>query len=199
MVNHSKAEKFNRHAEKSSCKALEIVKYLDINPGDIIADIGAGGGFFSYLFAKEVGDTGQVFAIDINADYLDYIKQSALRKGHHNIITILATPTSPALPALKFNLIFCRNVYHHLSNRSRYFCEVKKYLKPDGAIAIVEYTACTPRILHTLLGHYVKAECIEQEMNQAGFSLYSCQKIFSTQHLLIFKVTKQPPPNSPKN
>ncbi len=77
MGKYSKAKMFNRKASRKQSRADEILKTLNIQPGQTIADIGSGGGFFTFLFSHLVGDKGTVYAIDTNEEFLEYINSQA--------------------------------------------------------------------------------------------------------------------------
>ncbi len=111
---------------------------LDISPGDYIADIGSGGGYFTFLLAEAVGPEGKVFATDIDQKMVRYIEEKAKERGLMNVEPILAEPHDPLLPDASIDLVFISNTYHHLSDRTDYFVEVKKYLKPVIPMNLVQ-------------------------------------------------------------
>ena len=142
---------------------------LNIRPGQTIADIGSGGGFFTFLFSQQVGENGKVFAIDTNQDFLEFIDKQAARHKLTNITTLLATEHAIPLPSQSIDLLFVRSVYHHLQNRTFYFSEAKKVLTSQGRIAIVEYSQEGSNYsFHRRCGHNVPKEIIIDEMTKAG-------------------------------
>jgi len=96
-----------------------------------VADIGAGGGYFSLRFAEAVGKDGRVFAVDTNPKFLEFIKNSAKKKGLANVETVFTAADNPTLPEKSIDLIFMRNVSHHLLNRAEYFKKLRNALKPE--------------------------------------------------------------------
>jgi len=163
-----KAEMFNRKASDPKNKPDEIVEALALQQGQMVADIGAGGCYFSLRFAEAVGKNGRVFAVDTNPNFLEFIKNSAKEKKLNNIEVILAMEDNPTLPEQSMDLIFMRNVSHHLPNRVEYFKRLKGALKLDGRIAIIEYRAGGGRFsFHRKFGHYVPKETITAEMKDA--------------------------------
>jgi ubiquinone/menaquinone biosynthesis C-methylase UbiE len=128
---------FNKKASNPKNKPDEIIKNLKILPGQHIADIGSGGGYFSFRFAELVGSEGKVYSIDTNKNLLEFISNKS--KQHSNIKAILTTDGNIPLTGEKIDLIFMRNVYHHITNRVEYVKKLKKILKSDGKIAIIEY------------------------------------------------------------
>ena len=87
----NKARMFNRKASDPKNKPDQILESLSLQQGQTIADIGAGGGYFSLRFANEVGSKGRVYAVDTNAEFLEFINKRADEKGLTNVKTILAT------------------------------------------------------------------------------------------------------------
>jgi len=184
-----KAEIFNRKASDPKNKPDEILEALALQQGQMVADIGAGGGYFSLRFAEAVGKNGRVFGVDTNPNFLEFIKNSAKEKGLNNIEVILAMEDNPTLPEQSMDLIFMRNVCHHLSNRVEYFKKLKDALKPEGRIAIIEYRASGGRFsFHRKFGHYVPKETIIAEMKDAGYRLEKDLDFLPEQSFIIFSV-----------
>ena len=186
-----KAEIFNRKASDPKNKPDEILEVLALQQGQKVADIGADGGYFALRFAEVVGKDGRVFAVDTNPKFLEFIKNSANKKALNNIETVLATEDSPNLPEQSIDLIFMRNVCHHLPNRSEYFKRLKGALKPDGRIAIIEYKAGGGRFSFLRkFGHYVPKEIIIAEMKEAGYRLEKDLGFLPEQSFMIFSLHK---------
>jgi arsenite methyltransferase len=187
MGKYSKAKMFNKKASRKRSKVEQILKALNIKPGQIIADIGSGGGFFTFLFSQLVGDKGRIYAIDTNEDFLQFITKQATEQGLTNITTVLATEQSIPLPSDIVDLIFIRNVYHHLQNRVRYFTKVKKLLSSQGRVAIIEYShKGSFWSFHRRYGHNVPQEIIIEEMRTAGFQVSASFDFLPVQSFTIF-------------
>lgn len=116
-----------------------IVSALDLKPGMTVADLGAGSGYFTRRFAKAVGPTGKVYAVDISADILAYLKQRAAKEGLKNIEIVVDKPDDPMLPANSIDVAFFGEVTHHIAHRTDFFKKVYAALKPDGRMAIVDF------------------------------------------------------------
>lgn len=86
-----KAKVFNKKASDPRNKPDQIIEAIGLNYGQTIADIGAGGGYFSLRFAEIVGENGKVYAVDTNHEFLDFINNSAQKKGLNNLVTLLIT------------------------------------------------------------------------------------------------------------
>lgn len=167
-----KAEMFNRKADSSKSKPDDILKVLNLKPGSKIADIGSGGGYFTLRFAEISGKGGAVFAVDTNKEYLDYIKEAAKQKNLENINYVLAQEEQLDIPDKAFDLMFFRNVYHHLEDRVEYMRSLKPKLKTSGRVAIIEYLPGKGTWLsfRRMFGHNVPKEKIAEELGLAGFN-----------------------------
>lgn len=180
-----KAKKLNKTAGYPESKPEQIIEAIGLKEGQTIADIGAGGGYFTLKFADIIGEKGIVYAIDIEPEFLNFIKENAEKKGLDNIITIL-TKGDLDVPEQSLDFIFMRNVTHHISNRIAYFMNLKKFLKPDGKIAIIEYKKNKKFTFPGLLKHYLPEETIIQEMQKAGYPLLEKLDFLPHQHFTIY-------------
>ncbi|OQX52613.1 MAG: hypothetical protein B5M54_08565 [Candidatus Aminicenantes bacterium 4484_214] len=179
---------FNRLAANPENKPEEILKALHLQQGQVVADIGAGGGYFSFRMAELVGETGQVFAVETNPDFLRYIEQQARKQGLQNVVPVQVSGDLPELPLQQIDLIFMRNVTHHLPRRPEYLKHLRKFLKPEGRVAIIEYQKAKLFSFRRLFGHYVSKEKIIQEMKQAGYQLEQELNFLPRQHFTIYKL-----------
>ena len=188
MIRNSKAEMFNGKASDPKNKPDEIVKKLELQQGQKIADIGVGGGYFTLRFAEIVGADGRVFAVDTDQNFLDFVKKTAEEKGLVNVETVLAAKEGVAMPEKSIDLIFMRNVCHHLDNRPEYFKKLKTALKPEGRIAIIEYRKDKGFSFHKICGHYIPKEKIIKEMEEAEYQLEKNWEFLPEQSFTIFHV-----------
>jgi arsenite methyltransferase len=189
-MRNPKAEMFNSKAADPKNKPDKIVKNLELRQGQKVADIGVGGGYFTLRFADIVGTDGRVFAVDTDQNFLDFVKKTAEEKGLVNVETVLATKDGVTLPEKSIDLIFMRNVCHHLANRSEYFKKLKTALKPDGRIAIIDYRRAKGFSFHKMFGHYVPKEKIMKEMKEAGYQLEKDWDFLPEQSFTIFHVKR---------
>lgn len=166
-------------------KPDEVVRALAIKPGDHVADLGSGGGYFTFRLAKAVSPTGKVYAVDVDKGLHDALAKRAKQEGFANVEVILAKVDDPLLPASGTDLIFTSNTYHHLSDRVKYFANAKKYLRPNGRVAIIEFNG-KGGWLQSMPGHHTEKETILSEMKQAGYTLQKDFDFLPRQHFLIF-------------
>ncbi len=182
------AERFNQSAQKPESKPDQIIEILkkEVKPDSSIVDLGAGGGYFSLRFAKEVVPDGTVYAVDIEKEYLNYIDDLAKKQNIKNIKLILAKEEDSMLSENIADLIFIRNVYHHINQPEKYFFNLKSKLKPDGKIVIIDYTLEHAPI-SGLKKHGVEPSEIKNTMQNTGYQLLKELDILPEQSFLIFK------------
>ena len=162
----------------------EVVRSLEIGGGDHVADLGSGSGYFTFRLAQAVSPRGRVYAVDVDEDMNRLIRNRAGEKNAENIEVILARYDDPLLPESGVDLIFTCNTYHHIEERRDYFTMARKYLRPGGRVAIIDYDGSG--WLERLLGHWVSGEEMEREMKDAGYRLEGEFHFLKKQHFLVF-------------
>lgn len=115
-----------------------VLKTIGIKPGMVIGEVGAGRGRYTVQIASRIGPTGMVYANDIQEDYLKSIEERCADHGLTNVKTVLGSLTDPKLPDAALDMVIMVNVVHCLAEPVELFRNIKKSLKPDGIIAIVE-------------------------------------------------------------
>lgn len=115
-----------------------VLKTIGIKPGMIIGEVGAGRGRYTVQIASRIGPSGMIYANDIEEDYLQYIDKRCIDHGLTNVKTVLGGLTDPKLPPAALDIVIMVNVVHCLAEPVTLFRNIKKSLKPDGVIAIVE-------------------------------------------------------------
>jgi arsenite methyltransferase len=164
-------------------KPKEVIGKLAITPGSRVADVGAGGGYFTWYLAGAVGSQGTVYAVDIDETALSIIKNEMHARGITNVVPIHAEPGDAKLPEF-VELVFTCDTYHHMNDRIAYFRSLTRYLKPDGQVAILDFH---PRgFFSGLLGHGTQKEVVRREMESAGYRLASDSDVIESQHFQIF-------------
>ena len=187
-----KAKMYNRRASGPKGMSDAILKKLAIIPGQNIADIGSGGGYFSLRFAQIVGKSGKVYAVDVDQELLGYVRRQGTAMGFSNLIGVPANDLSTSIPPGSLNLVFIRNVYHHLDNPAGYFSDMRKYLGPGGKVAIIDYKADVGGFsFYKLFKHSVSAEKIKSDMQQAGYMPEKSFDFLPEQYFLVFRVSSR--------
>ena len=125
-------------ARVAGLKVDEIIVRLELKPGDVVADLGAGSGVFSVSLARAVKPSGKVYAVEIDQALLDHINRKVKERNVTNVRTVLGKFGDPSLPAADVDVAFMHDVLHHIEDRAGYLKNVARYLKPGGRLAIVE-------------------------------------------------------------
>jgi ubiquinone/menaquinone biosynthesis C-methylase UbiE len=151
-------------------KRNEIVAATGIKPGDAVADIGAGTGLFTALFASRVGEKGHVFAVDIALNFLAHISETARKQGLANITPVVGQPDSVALPANSIDVAYICDTYHHFEFPQKTLASIHRALKPNGRLVIVEFHKI-PGVTTADRMQHVRAaqDVVEKEVTGAKF------------------------------
>lgn len=120
-------------------KPAEVVEALGLGPGQVVADIGAGSGYFAIRLAGPVGEAGRVLAVDVNARLLEHLEGRVREASLGNVETILAPPDDPRLPEAGVDLIFFCNVWHHIDDQDGYLARLRQALKPGGRLVMIDF------------------------------------------------------------
>jgi ubiquinone/menaquinone biosynthesis C-methylase UbiE len=167
-------------------KPEQLLEALKIRPGDVIADIGAGVGYFSLRLARRVGKTGKVLAVDIQQAMLDDLARSRDREGLQNIETILGTETDPRLLPNSIDLALLVDVYHEFSQPAAMMEKIRAALKTTGRLVLVEYRGEDPSVPIKPLHKMTERQVLE-EIVPMGFRHLETLNILPRQHIVIFE------------
>jgi ubiquinone/menaquinone biosynthesis C-methylase UbiE len=148
----------------------KVVAACDLKPGMIVADVGAGTGLYTRLFAKTVGPDGQVFAVDIAPKFLEHIRKTAREAGLRNVTPVLCNQDSADLPPNSVDLIFVCDTYHHFEFPERTLASLHRALRPGGRLIVVDFIREPGKSREWVLNH-VRAgqDEVEKEITSAGF------------------------------
>ncbi len=148
----------------------EVVQALGIQPGDVIADIGAGTGYFALPMAIAAGPQGKVFAVDAQAEMLGHLQEKISKHEAEGIELVHAEAHATGLPAASCNVVFLANVWHEFADRAAVLAEAKRILKPAGHIAILDWRPDVEREAGPPLDHRIRAADAVQELQGAAFA-----------------------------
>src|SRR5271166_3488420 len=163
-------KRFESNDREVFAKRHEIVKFLDLTPGMAVADIGAGTGLFTRLFADTVGPGGKVYAVDVSKDFLDHIAAGARMRGQPQIDTIRGTQETTSLPAGSVDVAFLCDVYHHLENHEKILASIHQALRPRGLLVLVEFDRVEGKSTTFVLNHIRASQAeFRREIEGAGF------------------------------
>jgi precorrin-6B methylase 2 len=175
-----------RRERESEERPQLMIDALQIKPGQTIADLGAGSGYYSFRIAPLVGDQGTVLAIDVEPRMLRIITERAKRSGVGNVTTVLSTPSDPNLEPNSVDLLFMVDVYHELEFPLEVMTKVREALKPGGRVALIEYKAEDPAVMIKPV-HKMTERQIIRELTAAGFRHQKTIRSLPLQHLVLFE------------
>ena len=167
-------------------KPDEIVQSLNLKPGDVIADIGAGDGYFTKRFAKAVSPGGQALGLEITSSKVEYMRKDAESSGLNNYKALLIEFDDPGLKPGSVDVVFMCNTYHHLANRVEYLKRLSKSLKKNGRIVIVDFYKKPMPVGPSSLDHKLAREVVLEEIREAGYSLQDDKDLLPYQYYLEF-------------
>ena len=182
------ADWLTRAERESEERPEEVLDALKIRPGDVVADVGAGVGYFSLRLARRVGKAGRVLATDIQQAMLDRLKDVRDAEKLDNIELILGTETDPKLPVNSIDLVLMVDVYHEFSRPAEMMEKIRAALKPAGRLVLVEYRGEDPSVPIKPL-HKMTERQVLDEINPMGFRHVETLNFLPRQHIIIF--TKQ--------
>jgi SAM-dependent methyltransferase len=170
-----------REAEEQPEKALDA---LNLKPGMVVADIGAGVGYMSLRMAKRVGPSGKVYANDLQPEMLAKLRETAAKAKIANVITVLGDVADPKLPANTMDLVLLVDVYHEFSAPQQMLRKIRDTLKPDGRLVLLEYRAEDPNV-PIIAEHKMTVAQVKTELEAEGFLLQPVIETLPRQHILI--------------
>jgi ubiquinone/menaquinone biosynthesis C-methylase UbiE len=166
-------------------KPHEVLTALNIRPGETIADIGAGSGYFTFRLAHQVGDKGKVYAVDVSPDMILHINRRVRDLRAANVVSILADPDDPLLPDRSVNRFFICDVWHHVENQAKYLSVLKKMLKPGGEVVIIDFHKKELPVGPPLQIKIARGDVIKQ-FESSGFRLAKEHSFLPYQYFLVF-------------
>jgi ubiquinone/menaquinone biosynthesis C-methylase UbiE len=133
-------KRFESESRDIYLKRQDITRAVGLRPGDAVADIGAGTGLFTKLFAEQVGPKGTVYAVDIAPAFVKYITEQAMRLGHERVVkAVLNTQDSAELPAGSIDVAFLCDTYHHFEHPEKMLTSIHRALRPGGRLVIIDF------------------------------------------------------------
>ncbi|MBL8190198.1 MAG: class I SAM-dependent methyltransferase [Acidobacteria bacterium] len=150
---------------QTELQVAKVIETLKVKPGDRVADIGSGSGLFTRPLAKQVAPKGIVYAVDIDPELIKYVEKTAAEQKLTNIKTIMGGEDDPKLPE-KVDLIVIIDTLHHIANQPTYLKGLKKYLRNNGRIAVIDFSKTWPAGHEKLI---YKVDDLDGWMNAAGY------------------------------
>lgn len=182
-------ERFEGESREIFEKRVAIAKACQIKPGMIVADIGAGTGLFTRMFAREVGPKGRVLAVDISREFLEHIEKTAKDQELANIKTVLGADASPRLPENSVDLVFICDTYHHFEYPRSMLKEIRAAIRPGGRMVLIDFIRVPGTSRAWILDH-VRAgqDVVEAELASSGFRKVSETKgVLKENYIVVFE------------
>jgi ubiquinone/menaquinone biosynthesis C-methylase UbiE len=161
-----------------------LVQALALQPTDVVADMGAGTGYFTFRMSPLVPE-GKVLAVDIQPEMIAYLEENKAQHEVQNVETVLCTEQNPNLPSGAVDVVLLVDAYHEFSYPREVMAHIAKALKPNGRVALVEYRAEDPEVQIKPL-HKMSVEQAVKEMEAVGLHLIENKTLLPQQHMMLF-------------
>lgn len=185
VMDHRGAAWLERPERERTELPARVVENLDLDPDDVVADLGAGTGYFTFRIAPRV-PRGRVLAVDIQPEMLAIIARRAESDGAANVETVRGTETDPNLPRGGVDLTLVVDAYHEFSNPREMAQAIHAATRPGGRLVLVEYRAEDPSVPIRPLHKMTEAQT-RRELEAAGFRFVENRAFLPQQHFLVFE------------
>jgi len=189
VMSHYGIEWLERKEREMEENTSQLLKNLSVQPGSVVADIGAGSGYHSALLSKMVGN-GKVYAVDVELEMITYLKDRIKLEGYKNIIPVLSTEQKVSLPANSIDVMLLVDVYHEFSFPYEMTLSMLEALKPGGQLVLVEFRAEDPNVPIKTIHKMGELQAV-REFRASGFSFEKNIGNLPWQHCLIFRKPKK--------
>jgi predicted methyltransferase len=178
---------FENERREVYVKRDAIVAAAGVKPGMTVADIGAGTGLFTMLFADAVKPTGKVVAVDISPAFVEYIESTAKKRRVKNVSAVVANGTDVGLPDASVDLAYLSDVYHHFEHPAETLASIRKALKPGGRMVVIDYERIPGKTPQARIEHVrIDKQQAISEIEAAGFKLLEDKKLMRENYYLVF-------------
>jgi predicted methyltransferase len=166
-------------------KPDEVLKALALRQGEVVADIGSGSGYFTLRFARAVGDTGRVYAVDVSPDMIRHLNHRLRDAGVRNVVPVLADPDDPLLPDASVDRFVIIDTWHHIEDQPKYLALLKRMLKPGGQVVHIDFQKRDLPV-GPPTGMKIARDDLVRQMEAAGFRLMAEHGFLPYQYFLVF-------------
>lgn len=179
--------RFERPDREIYRQRLAIVEASGLRPGMNVADIGAGTGLFTRLFAQQVTPGGKVYAVDISGTFIENILRTCREQGLNNVEGIVNSPHETRLPPASIDLAFVSDTYHHFEYPQDMLASIRQALRPGGRLIVIDFRRRPEVNSPWVMGH-VRAgrETVIREIGAAGFRFVGERPLLRSNYFLVF-------------
>ncbi|HWQ35478.1 MAG TPA: class I SAM-dependent methyltransferase [Blastocatellia bacterium] len=185
VMGHQGAEWLERSDREETELPQQVVENLSLKADSIVADIGAGTGYFTFRISPRVPQ-GKVYAVDIQPEMLELIEERKKRTGAKNVITVHGTETNPRLPAHEVEVVLMVDAYHEFSWPREMMENIVLSLKPGGRVVLIEYRGEDPEVPIKRV-HKMTQQQAKREMAAVGLKWRETRNFLPLQHFMIFE------------
>ena len=186
VMGHAAAGWLERKEREEEEQPAKLLKALNIKEGMVVADIGAGSGFYSFRMSKLVGEKGKVLAVDIQQEMLDLIRDKAKGQGVKNIELVLGAEKDPKLTANTVDLILLVDVYHEFEHPYEMTQKMVEALKPGGKLVFVEFRKEDENVPIKLVHKMTQKQVIKEMAEFKELKHESTSDVLPWQHIIFF-------------
>jgi len=181
-------KKFEIESREIYAQRAEIVKRVGLKPGMIVADVGAGTGLFTRLFAPEVGDKGKIYAVDIAPRFLDHIQKTCREAGIKNVGTVRCAADDVNLKENSIDLVFICDTYHHFEFPYKTMASVHRALKASGQVVLIDFIREEGKSSDWVMNHVRAGKGVfTKEITDRGFKQVGEEKILKENYFVRFE------------
>ncbi len=185
VMGHRGAAWLERRTRAQEEQPDQAVVAMELKPDDVVADIGAGTGYFSFRMATLVPQ-GKIYAVDIQPEMLAIIEQRMASRSVDNIVPVKGSIIDPGLPENSIDAALFVDAYHEFSHPYEMMQGIVKALKPGGRVFLIEYRGEDPSIPIKRL-HKMTQTQAKKEMNAVGLEWVQTKDFLPTQHFMVFR------------
>ena len=181
----------DRHEREAEERPADVIDALRLRSGEVVADLGAGSGYFTFRIAPKVGKTGKVLAVEIQDEMIATLQRRMIEQKITNVEVVKGTESDPHLPVNGVDVVLMVDVYHELAYPFEVMTQVRKSLKRNGRVVFVEYRKEDPKVPIKEV-HKMSVEQLEKEMKAVGLARVASVETLPFQHIVIFEKLKKP-------
>ena len=178
---------FENEGREVYAKRNEIIAATGVKPGMAVADVGAGTGLFTMLFAQAVKPGGRVYAVDISRAFIEYIGERARAEGLDNVTAILTKGTETELPEASVDLVYTCDTYHHFEHPEQTLQSIRRALKPGGRLVVIDFEKIPGQTRQQRMDHTrADKQTAIREIEAAGFRFVEEKKLMTENYFVVF-------------